>query len=354
MLMANVSGPYPPSRRKLPIVNMKLKFLVLACVGGTILPVLAQTTSPAGSGAKITFAATDYDFGKVDSGTLVQHDYVFTNTGNQVLEINDVHPSCGCTTAGNWDKMVEPGQTGKIPVQFNSAGYAGQVHKSVLVTCNDPAQTNVTLTIQGTIEKLFDISPQYAVFNLSPEGRSNQTQVIKIVNNSDRAETVSDPMCASPAFKMELETVREGREFELRVTAIASNVSGSVSVPVTLKTSSKKMSSISFVAVAMIQPWFSLKPLQIMLPAGPLSQATEFSVMIQNNGTQPVVLSEPRVNASGAEVQLTELQSGRQFKLALVLPAGFQSQAGVQLTVKSSNPQFPLITIPVNQPVSGS
>lgn len=211
MLMANVSGPYPPSRRKLPIVNMKLKFLVLACVGGTILPVLAQTTSPAGSGAKITFAATDYDFGKVDSGTLVQHDYVFTNTGNQVLEINNVHPSCGCTTAGNWDKMVEPGQTGKIPVQFNSAGYAGQVHKSVLVTCNDPAQTNVTLTIQGTIEKLFDISPQYAVFNLSPEGRSNQTQVIKIVNNSDRAETVSDPMCASPAFKMELETGAGGQ-----------------------------------------------------------------------------------------------------------------------------------------------
>jgi hypothetical protein len=331
---------------------MKLKLLALACVGGIIQPAPAQTTAPAGSGARIVFAATDYDFGKVDSGTLVQHDYVFTNTGNLVLEISDVRPSCGCTTAGNWDKRVEPGGTGKIPIQFNSGGYAGQIHKSVSVACNDPAQPGVTLTLQAIIGKSFDISPQYAVFNLPPDGQSNQTRVIRIINNSDRAVTVSDPTCASPAFKMELQTVREGKEFELRVTAIASNVTGSVSAPVTLKTSSEKMPSLSLVAVAMIQPWFSLKPLQIMLPATPLSQAMEFPVMIQNNGTHSVVLSEPRVNAGGAAVQLTEMESGRQFKLALVLPAGFQSQAGVQVTVKSSNPRFPLLTIPVNQPLS--
>src|SRR5712671_2805436 len=149
-----------------------LKCWVLAGALGVIPAALAQTNPPAISGAKIAFAATDFDFGKADSGTAVKHDFVFTNTGDQVLEVTAVRPGCGCTTAGDWDKKVAPGQTGKIPIQFNSGGYGGEVHKTVSVTCNDPTRPNVTLNLHGTIWKSFDISPAYAVFNLTPESQA--------------------------------------------------------------------------------------------------------------------------------------------------------------------------------------
>src|SRR5712675_3135449 len=106
-------------------ITMKInlmKSLVLAGALGIVPSALAQTNPPTVSGARIAFAATDFNFGKVDSGSLVKHDFVFTNTGDQVLEVTAVRPGCGCTTAGEWDTKVEPGQTGTIPIQFNSSG----------------------------------------------------------------------------------------------------------------------------------------------------------------------------------------------------------------------------------------
>jgi hypothetical protein len=328
---------------------MKLKILVLAVAMGAVASSFAQTNPPSVSGARITFDSPEFDFGKVDSGTLVKHEFVFTNTGTQLLEVSGVRPGCGCTTAGDWDKSVEPGKTGKIPVQFNSAGYGGPVNKSITVTCNDSNTPTVYLALKGTVWKLIDVTPVYAVFNIKAEEQSDQTQVVKIINNSDQPVTVSDPTCGNPTFQTELKTVKEGKEFELRVTAILSNVTGNVSAPITLKTTSTKMPQVSLTAFIMRQPLFTLNPFQIMLPAGPLEKSTDSTIMIQNNGTNPVVLSEPMASVEGVEVHLAEQQPGRQFNLKLTFPAGFQQPSGVQVTVKTSNPKNPLITIPVVQ-----
>ena len=329
---------------------MKQKILVLTLAMGIFAVATAQTNPPPVSGARIAFDASDYEFGKVDSGTLVKHEYVFTNTGNQVLEVVSVRPGCGCTTAGDWDKKVEPGKTGKIPVQFNSTGYGGEVHKSITVTCNDSNSPTLYLNLKGTVWKAIDVAPAYAVFNLKAEEQSNQTQVVKIVNNTDQPVIVSDPTCSNPTFQMELKTVREGKEFELRVTAIVSNVTGNISAPITLKTTSTKMPQVSVTAFIMVQPAFTFNPNQILLPAGPLQKATDYTVMIQNNGTNPMTLSEPQINAEGVAVQLAEQQPGRQFNLKVSFPTGFQCQSGVHATVKTSNAKNPLITIPVYQP----
>src|SRR5262245_56999464 len=81
------------------------------------------TVAPAAAAEpKIQFAEIVHDLGKIGAGQVVRHDFIFTNTGTATLEIKEVRPSCGCTTAGTWDKQVEPGKTGLIPLQFNSSG----------------------------------------------------------------------------------------------------------------------------------------------------------------------------------------------------------------------------------------
>ena len=104
-------------------------------------PAPGNPASPAASGPKIQFAGTVFDFGKVTSGEAVRHDFVFTNIGTDTLEIKEVRPGCGCTTAGNWDKRVEPGKTGAIPLQFNSAGFGGTVTKSADYGASNPTAT---------------------------------------------------------------------------------------------------------------------------------------------------------------------------------------------------------------------
>jgi len=129
----------------------------------------ANAAAPTTSGPKIRFAGNVHDFGKVTMGDLVKHDFVFTNIGTATLEIKDVRLGCGCTTAGNWDKQVEPGKTGIVPLQFNSTNYGGKVTKVATVICNDPGQSNVFLQLTGTVWKPIDATPSTATFIVSSD-----------------------------------------------------------------------------------------------------------------------------------------------------------------------------------------
>jgi hypothetical protein len=134
-----------------------------------------QTNAP-----KIAFATNKWDFGKIKQGELVKHDFVFTNTGTADLLILSVKPGCGCTTAGSWDTNVPPGKTGSIPLQFNSAGFSGNVMKSATVTCNDPTTPVSALSLGANVWRPVDVTPQMAVFQFESDGQTNQTRVIKI------------------------------------------------------------------------------------------------------------------------------------------------------------------------------
>jgi hypothetical protein len=302
-------------------------------------------------GPRVQFAGTVFDYGKVESGELVKHDFIFTNTGNQTLEIREVRPGCGCTTAGSWDKLVEPGRTGKIPVQFNSASYSGLVQKTIFVSCNDASRININLQLSGTVWKPIDISPANVVFNFGPDIQTNETRVVRILSNLEEPVTVSEPTSGNPAFRAELRPVKAGKEYELHVTAVPPLKSPSVSAPITLKTSYAKMPVVNVTAFATVQPAVTVSPSQFTLPPGPLTNRAQLVATIQNNGTNPLVLSEPGINAPGANVEIKELQTGRQFNLTLTFPAGFQNPPGqtIEARVKSNDPRFPLLKVGVFQ-----
>ena len=106
----------------------------LAPGGATpVKPVAVHPSVAPGAGPRIEFGEREHDFGEVQAGQKFQHTFVFTNTGLSTLEILQVRPSCGCTTAGEWDKRVEPGGVGQIPIQFNTANFSGMIHKTVSV-----------------------------------------------------------------------------------------------------------------------------------------------------------------------------------------------------------------------------
>lgn len=304
-------------------------------------------SQPAGGGAAAVF-----DFGKIDSGHLARHDFIFTNTGTATLEIKDVRPSCGCTTAGTWDKQVEPGKTGIIPLQFNSTGFSGSVTKSATVTCNDSNQSNLVLQLKANIWKAIDVTPTMAVFMVSSEVQTNETKSVRIVSNLDDPIQLTDLECTNTMFKAELKTVRPGKEFELLITAVPPFIENRVVTAVTLKTSIPTNPVITVSAYLNVQSPVTVAPNHVMLPQGPLTNAVHPVLTIQNSGTNLLVLSDPTVSVPGPEAHLQELQPGRTFNLTVDFPVGFQTKVGqkVEVTVKSNHPKYPLIQVPVFQP----
>ena len=333
------------------VAGSNLPLLAAAAAPRPPAPTLASTASTHTAGPKIQFATPVHDFGKIKGGEVVKYTYVFTNIGDRLLEVTSVRASCGCTTAGEWSRQVEPGKTGSIPIEFNSGNFSGQVAKSITVTCNDTNQPTVVLQLKASIWKPIDVTPQFAALNVTSESPSKATTV-RIVSNEEAPLTLSAPESNNRAFATELRTNQPGKEFELIVKTVPPLPAGNVQGQITMKTSSTNMPVINVRAWANVQQTVMVMPSQITLPTAPLANAMPSTVSIRNNGTNALTLTEPAVNAQGVDVQLKELQPGRYFTLTVSFPAGFEMAQGekVELSVKSNHPQFPIIKVPVRQP----
>ncbi len=307
-------------------------------------------TGQALTGPLLRFATPIYDFGKVKSGNPVDYTYYFTNAGDQVLEISRVQPSCGCTTAGDWTRLTQPGQTGSIPVRFNSGNFNGQVFKTITVASNDRQTPTVVLQLKGTVWKPIELVPPYTLLNIPPDAPT-ASAVVRILNNTGEPLSISDPQCNNKSFATALKETVPGKEYQLTIEGVPPFNPGSMQGKVTMKTSSSEIPTVEVSFWANIQPPVAVMPPQLMLPAGPLVTKAMPSVTIQNNSTNALTLSEPQVNVPGVEPSLRELQPGRIFSVTLTFPEGFIVQPGqsVVFTAKTSNPRYPLIRVPVIQ-----
>lgn len=300
-------------------------------------------------GPRIKFAEREHDFGRAKSGEQVKYTYIFTNVGDATLEISGVH-ACGCITS-DFTRKTEPGQTGMIPISFNSSAYGGPVTKSISVSCNDKSSPTAVLSFRGTVWKPIEVSPALVMFNNLNVESPPTTSIVKIVNNLDEPLTVSDVQSQNPAFSAELKPVTPGKEYQVLVTTVPPLPQGSVSGRITLKSSSPEMREIGITVYANnVQPTVTVTPAQVTLAGAPLPEEQTYSVNIVNKGAKPLALSQPDINAEGVDVQLKEMQPGQMYAAKLTFPKGFTVAQGqrVELRIKSSSS---VIKVPVVQAV---
>ena len=307
----------------------------------------AATNAP---GPKIQFETPVYDFGRVKAGEPAKHTYVFTNTGDALLIINSVQPQCGCTTAGEWTKQVEPGKTGSIPIQFNTAGYNGPVFKQIPVNCNVTNQTMVMLQLKGTVFRPYDLTPPMAVLNVMPDTEAASV-VVAITNNTEEPLMLFGPESNNRMFAAELKTNTPGKGYQLTISTVPPLTMGSVQGQITLRTGWTNPPTISVPAVANVQPAIMVVPSYITLAPGPLATAVTNSISIRNQGTNQVELSEPVVSMPGVEAWIMEMQAGKAFTALVAFPQGFEVPPGgqVELSFKTSHPRFPVVKVPIMQ-----
>lgn len=98
----------------------------------------------------IEMLETSYNFGEIQQGESVTHDFILKNTGEADLIISAAKGSCGCTVP-EWPKTpIAKGEEAAIKVTFNSAGKSGKQNKTVTLVTNAIPNTKV-LTINGNV-----------------------------------------------------------------------------------------------------------------------------------------------------------------------------------------------------------
>src|ERR1700704_835090 len=84
----------------------------------------------------IEWIDTVKNFGVIKAGDSVFVKFRFKNSGDGVLFLSEVLPSCGCMVASYPRQAILPGEPGEIKATFNSHGNIGFIHKEITVTSN--------------------------------------------------------------------------------------------------------------------------------------------------------------------------------------------------------------------------
>lgn len=100
--------------------------------------------------AVIEFDKTEFDFGTVNEGDVVDVEFTVTNSGNTDLVITKAQPSCGCTVP-TWPKTpIKPGASEKVVAKFNTAGKPNKQVKTITLFTNT-AKGREILKIKGNV-----------------------------------------------------------------------------------------------------------------------------------------------------------------------------------------------------------
>jgi len=97
----------------------------------------------------IKWKSESIDVGNIPQGKPKVIRFEFTNTSNKPIVIENVAPSCGCTTADYTKTPILPGKKGFVEASYNAAN-AGAFMKTVNVTTSD-SKTPKTLSFKGTV-----------------------------------------------------------------------------------------------------------------------------------------------------------------------------------------------------------
>lgn len=317
------------------------------------IPAPTVTLKP-GEQPKIDFDEPNYKFGRIKAGADIFHDFWFTNTGTGPLEILMFKPACGCTTTGQYDRVIMPGESGKIPIKVTTGKFSGPISKTATVhtNCADPAQSTITLKIEGDIWLPISCTPNAASFgNITSDqaaGPAPLERHVTILNNVDTPTTIRELKCSSPAFRVETQELEPGKKWDLKVTALTPLNPGNSYGQITFKTDLAEMPDVTLAATCYVAPDVDFTPTQIILVPQP-NQTIPITrqVTVRNNMPAPITVTDLVCTSSEVKVSMREQTPGKMFVITVEAPAQYKPGPEDKISFKTSNPKHAQVNIPI-------
>jgi len=165
-------------------------------------------------GPRIQFEELEKDFGKVPDTVNLEWKFKFTNTGTDTLIIQDVKPSCGCTTIALERSSYAPGESGEIDTVWEPKGH-GRQSKTITVRTNSRPRPIHQLRISAEIEPFLRVEPPRGEFKLVKRGEN--PEMLFTVSCIDLELEILEVKGSTPDLQVELVAPAENGQAQVRV-----------------------------------------------------------------------------------------------------------------------------------------
>jgi hypothetical protein len=153
--------------------------------------------------AALKFDELHKDFGRVDEGEKVTITYKVKNVTDKVIDIKDIHPTCGCTAANNNPDKVNPGEEVEIKLLFSSAGRLGEQYKTARIVTSDPNQEVYTISFAGNVTTDLEFNETILNFGDLEQGDAS-TKRVKLLSHAEQPVKVLAVKSEDPRIKVRL------------------------------------------------------------------------------------------------------------------------------------------------------
>ncbi len=263
-----------------------------------------------------------------------------------------------------FDKVIPPGQVGKVKAAIHTTTFKGPVSKSVTVTTNDPNKPTFSLQMKATVTVPIDVQPNENVaFNGKPETflpqevivTSTNSEVFDILSMELSDATVTAKLEPAPetgkAPKAKAGTVASGvNRYKLTITPAKNMPVGRLNSTITLKTSHPKAPEQVIRIFGQVAGDVEVIPQYVTLSTGP---GAEPEGRVQHVAIRKAAGGSLKVLGASADnpeivPTLKTISEGKEYDLEIKY-TGQPSTAPVtaKVTVRTDDPRQPTLDVQV-------
>jgi hypothetical protein len=302
----------------------------------------------AAGGADISFEKTSTDFGTVQGGTILKYTFKYKNTGDEELVITKIQAPCGCTAVQTTQGTVKPGQWGEIQAQVNTSGYRGKIEKYIYVDTNVSHMPRVTLTMDAVVIYDIDIMPSEFIPFYNVKAGETLSKEVKITNSTKSPLTLSAPVLTSltpKVFSVNLEEVKKGVEYKLKVTFKAPEGPGNYQGDIKIATNSKNKPELTLPISAYVLEEVYISPRSVIITRKDSNMPRSRILSIMNSGKTELKINGVEIDTPYLAYQLEPIPGTNDYNLTIsVKKDAPKSVLRGEIKIKTNNPRVPVIT----------
>lgn len=149
---------------------------------------------------RIQVREPNYDFGSMQRGTSKSHEFTVSNVGNAPLKLRSGGTTCKCTAFKVPEDALQPGQSTKVKLEWAAKADNGEFRQTGTLLTNDPAQSQVDLTVNGKILPISGVDPPDFLFDKISVGEQKSARVYVMAMLQDHL-AVKDPLLSDPSMR---------------------------------------------------------------------------------------------------------------------------------------------------------
>jgi hypothetical protein len=317
-------------------------------------PAAPAAPAPGAKKPKATAVEPIKDVGNVSKGEKIVNDFLIKNDGDADLQITNVQPACGCTVA-EFDKVIKPGQTGKVHAVVDTTNFNGPIAKGITVFTNDPAAPQIDLTVRAKVEPYISVKPGYARY-IIVQGEQQQGTITQSLWAADNSSwDITSVQSPFPYLKVTYREAKpeervpdaKGKQWQIEMSLANDAKVGPLSDYVLVNTNHPKQKLVQIPVSGFVRPVIAVTPPVADFGKIELKEPLRKAVNIHNFATEPIKVTsiDPSLPA-GIDAKLEPLEEGREYQVRVVLnPTLAKGPFLGKVTLHTDSPKVPTIEV---------